>query len=119
MILTSLLIGALGVAVGVGITLYWEKIVQWLNRIWEKLPPKVKDTLQGALAFVKKAVNTAYNIMKYYSYDKKTKQWNETIVTTEVDENEIPEHIRNKVYANRHKEVEITDELQEQLELIN
>ncbi len=114
MILTSILLTAVvGGVIGAGIALYWKKIHQWLKRVLEKLPQKIINTLKGVLSFVKKSVNTAYNIMKYYSYDKYTKQWNETIVTKEVDESEIPEHIRNRVNANLSKEIETTDELQE------
>ncbi len=106
-----------GALLATGIALYWKNISNWLKRIWEKLPRRVKDTLQGALSFVKKAVDTVYNIMKYYSYDEDTKQWNETVVTTEVSENDVPEHIRNRVNANVQREIETTDELQEKLEM--
>lgn len=54
--------------------------------------------------------------MKYYSYNEETKKWNETVVTQEVDESTIPDHIRRKVQSTS-QEVDITDEMEKELSL--
>lgn len=107
-----------GVALaGVTIAVYWKEIGAWLKRIWEKLPPVVKNQLKGALSFVKRIGNTALNIMRYYSYNEETKQWNETVVTTEVDENTVPAKFRNMAGYSQNQEVETTDDLEKELKL--
>lgn len=107
-----------GVALaGVAIAVYWKEINAWLKRIWEKLPPVVKNQLKGALSFVKRIGNTAHNIMKYYSYNEETKKWNETIVTTEVDESTVPAKFRNMAGYSQNQEVETTDDLEKELKL--
>lgn len=110
-----LLLLAGGVALGITVAIYWKNITAWLERIWEKLPPIVKDYLQGALAFVRRIGDTVKNIVKYYSYNEETKKWNETVVTQEVDESTIPESIRKKL--DYSSEVETTDDLQRELKL--
>jgi len=102
---------------GAGVALYWKEIKAWLKRIWDKLPESIKSSLQGALSFAKKVANTCYNIMKYYSYNESNKQWSETVVTTEVSESKIPDHIRSKIKANLNSEIDTTQELQDVLEL--
>lgn len=111
-----LLLLAGGVALGITVAIYWKNIKAWLERIWEKLPPIVKDYLQGALAFVRRIGDTVKNIVKYYSYNEETKKWNETVVTQEVDESTIPDHIRRKVQSTS-QEVDITDEMEKELSL--
>jgi len=108
----------LGVALGAGaiaLTVYWKEVVAWLKRVLEKLPDSVKQNLQGATAFIQKLANTVKNIMNYYSYNEKTEKWTETTVTKEVSENDVPKHIREKMAKT--SKVDITDELQEKLEL--
>lgn len=111
-----LLLLAGGVIIGAAVAIYWKEIAAWLKRIYAKLPPIIKRYLQGALSFVQRIGNTFKNIMKYYSYNEETKKWNETVVTTEVDENTIPDHIRKKVQATQN-EVETTQDLEKELKL--
>lgn len=106
----GLLIG--GAALGIGIALYWKQIKGWLGRVWQALSPLIKEAVQGMVTFVQKLWNTAKNIAKYYSYDQNTKQWHETIVTTEVDESTVPDKIRAKLGYDYGNEVETTDELE-------
>lgn len=111
-----ILLGAAALG-AVALAMYWREIVAWLKRVYEKLPDSVKQNLQGATAFVQKLANTIKNIMNYYSYNEKTEKWTETTVTKEVNENDVPKHIREKMAKNA--KVDITDELQEKLELAN
>lgn len=56
--------------------------------------------------------------MKYYSYSEKTEEWTETTVSSTVkDPNEIPQKFRDLV--KHKKEIDISDDLQEQLKLVN
>lgn len=102
---------------GVAIAVYWKEISAWLKRIWDKLPPAIKNHLKGALSFVQRIGNTARNIMKYYSYNEETKKWNETIVTTEVDESTIPDKFRKMAEYGNSQEVETTDDLEKELQM--
>lgn len=70
-----LLVG--GALIGAGIAIYWKNIAEWLKRIYAKLPPVIKQYLQGALSFAQRIGSTFKNVMKYYSYSKETKKWNE------------------------------------------
>jgi phage-related protein len=111
------LIWLVGVAAigAVALAVYWKEIVEWLKRVYEKLPDSIKQNLQGATAFVHKLGGVIKNIMNYYSYNEKTQKWTETIVSKEVNENDIPKHIREKMAKTA--KVDITDELEEKLEL--
>lgn len=70
-----LLVG--GALIGAGIAIYWKNIAEWLKRIYAKLPPVIKQYLQGALSFAQRIGSTFKNVMKYYSYNEETKKWNE------------------------------------------
>lgn len=105
-----------GVVLGlVAVAAYWKEILAWMKRIWDKLPSSVKDKLQGAVALAKKIGNIFKNIMKYYSFDKNTKKWSETVVTKEVNESDIPKHIRDRLRSEN--EVDISEDLQTKLEM--
>lgn len=109
----------LGVALAAGavaLAVFWKEIVGWIKRVYEKLPASIKQNLQGAVAFVERIAGVIKNIMNYYSYNEETQKWTETTVSREVDESQIPKHIREKVKVNA--KVDITDELQEKLELV-
>lgn len=106
-----------GLVGGAIIATFWKEIVGWIKKVYEKLPPSIKQNLQGAMAFLERIDNVLKNIMNYYSFNEQTQKWTETIVTKEVDDlNSIPEHIRKKLENSR--KVDITDELQEKLELV-
>lgn len=107
-----------GVALaGVAIAVYWKEINAWIKRVWDKLPSAIKNHLKGALSFVQRIGNTARNIMKYYSYNETTKKWNETIVSTEVDESTVPAKFRNMAGYSQNQEVETTNDLEKELQL--
>lgn len=110
----GLIATAIGLAVGVTVAVYWKNIKEWLGRVWQKLPTIVKGYLQGALAFIQRIGSTIKNIMKYYSYNKETKKWNETIVSQKVNESTIPDHIRNRI-KQTNKEIDITHEMEKEL----
>ena len=109
--------GIAAVAGAVVLVAFWKEIVAWVDKVMAKLPPSVRENLQGAVAFVERVAGAIKNLMNYYSYDEQTQKWTETVVSREVDESQIPKHIREKMKAQ--SKVDITDDLQEQLELVN
>ena len=107
-----------GVMGGVAIAVYWKKIIAWIEKVYEKLPSSIQQELQGAMAFLRKIDEIYTNVMKYYSYSEKTEEWTETTVSSTVkDPNEIPQKFRDLV--KHKKEIDISDDLQEQLKLVN
>lgn len=111
----AILLGGVALAAGIAIAIYWKEIGAWLKRIWDKLPASVKQNLKGAVALAKRIGNTFKNIMKYYAYDSNTNKWSETVVTKEVNESDIPKHIRERLHST--EEVDISTDLQEKLEM--
>lgn len=108
----------IGIVGGVVIAVYWKKIIEWIEKVYAKLPSSIQQELQGAMAFIRLVDKVYTNLMKYYSYSEETEEWTETTVTSTVkDPNEIPEKFRAAL--KRKNEVDISDELEEQLKLVN
>jgi len=106
-----------GLVGGVVIAAYWKEIIGWIEKVYAKLPANIQQDLQGAMAFVRKLDNAFTNIMKYYSYSEQTQEWTETTVSKVVDPSSVPDHIRKKMPITG--ELDITDDVQEQLKLVN
>ncbi len=94
---------------------FWKEIRAWLGKVWEKLPPVVKEQLQGAKAYLEKVESTMKNVFYYYSYDKEKQQWTETVVSREVSPQSIPEDILKKM--NDRAKLDITSDVEQQLTL--
>lgn len=109
----GLLIG--GAVLGIALIAFWQEIKDWFIKVWDKLPIEVKEDLKGVLAFAKKVDDLVMSIMKYYSYNAITNQWNETIVSKQITSNDIPEHIRNRL--RQGNEIDITEDLSKELKL--
>ena len=106
----------LGASVIVGATLvakYWRNIVDFLKRVLTKLKQIIKGTIMGSAVFLKRIGDKFQNRTKHYSQNEQGK-WKETIVCYEQDADEIPEKYRE--YAGFDQEVDLTEELQLQLE---
>lgn len=105
----------IGVIVGVAalgiISLYWRSIVEWIQRVWRKVQERVASAVEGVRTFIVKTANGYKNCTKYYSRNKITNEWQETVILKEVDESEIPFSIRRSI-VNRpiNIEVETTNE---------
>lgn len=111
MILTTLLVTA-GVIVGVGLlATFWNDIVGWLKRAVQKVKEIVGFATYGFTVFIRKLREGLKEISKHYS--KVQNKWQETIVTRQIDESEVPEEIRRK--ASMSCDTEITEELEMQL----
>ena len=106
MILTALLWGA-GILAGVGIVAaFWNDIVKFLKKAVEKVRRLVEGVVYGCKVFVKKMREAVKEISRHYS--------KETTVTKVISESEVPPEILERARAN--EELDITDELEMQLE---
>lgn len=112
MILTTLLVAA-GVIAGIGIVAtFWNNIVSFLKAATEKIKKLVAGIVYGCKVFIQKMSEGFKEISRHYS--KVQEHWEETIVTKTVPESEVPPEIRKR--AESYEEVDITDELEMQLE---
>ncbi len=113
--LPVLFLGAAAVGTAIAVAVYWKEIRAWLNRIWEKLPPSIKENLQGAKAFIDKIDNVFKNVMKYYSFNEQTQKWQETVVTKEVNQKDIPKDILEKFQARQKHSLDISTDIEKHL----
>lgn len=112
MILTALLIGT-GLLVGTGLVFaFWNDIVSWLKRAVQKVKEILGVVSYGFRVFVRKMREALIEISKHYSKNKENK-WQETIITKEISESEVPAEIRAK--ARMYEDTDITNELEMQL----
>lgn len=114
--LPLILLGAVALT-GTLIAVYWKKIVKWLKAAYDFLPEDIKKKVKGFITLVKSVGSLFKNIVKYYSYNKDTGKWKQTILTQEVDESEIPAEILAKVKKSPTQEVDTSEELRQKMEL--
>lgn len=111
MILTTLLFGAAVVA-GVGlVALFWNELIDFLKKAVSKVKKMVAGIVYGFKVFVRKIREGVKEISKHYS--KVDNHWEETTVTREIPESEVPPEILKR--ANANTEIDITDELEMEL----
>ncbi len=112
MILTTLLWGAAIVA-GVGIVAaFWNDLVSFLKKAIQKVQQIIAGIVYGCKVFVKKVREGVKEISRHYS--KVDQHWEETTITKVISESEVPPEILER--ANTSVELDITDELELQLE---
>lgn len=104
-----------GAVTGAVVITFWKEIREWFIDVWHKLPSQLRQDLKGVLAFVQKIDNIITAAIKYYSYNKGTNEWNETIVSKIVSTNDIPDHIRRRL--SEGKELDITNDFRKELDL--
>lgn len=112
MILTGLLLGAVALA-GIGIVAaFWNDLVSFLKKAVNKVKQIVNGIVYGCKVFVRKLSEGVKEISRHYS--KVDQHWEETTVTRTINESEVPPEILER--ANRGQDLDITDELEMQLE---
>ncbi len=95
MILGTLILAA-GLLAGASLlAAFWNDITSWLKRAIAKVKQVVNAVVLGAKIFMKKTGEAFKEISKHYS--KKGVKWQETIVTKEISESEVPDEIKEKV----------------------
>jgi hypothetical protein len=95
------------------ISMFWDSMTNWIRYAVSKVQQLIKKAIIGFTVFVQKVRGLVKEISKHYSQNKNGR-WEQTIVTREIDESEIPEEILAKVKRTT-AEVDITHELQLQL----
>lgn len=104
----------LGAAVGVGAVLatFWDEIVDWLKKTIVKVQEAIRRAIIGFTVFLKKVNHFIKEISKHYSKNEQGR-WQETIVTKEVNENDVPPEIRAKLEKiPSSSELDISSEMQ-------
>ncbi|EPH37530.1 hypothetical protein L291_0403 [Acinetobacter guillouiae MSP4-18] len=119
MILGGLEFLLLGALVGGAIIAYWEELVSFAKKVFENLPLVVKNTILGVASYIAR-VKTEFGFklqdkVSFFSKDKQTNEWTETIATKTVNESEVPKEILAKL--RQQQQVETTDELKNILQL--
>lgn len=109
MILIPLLLGAAVVGI---VAAFWKDLVNFLRKAVQKVQQVISGIVYGCRVFVKKIHEGVKEISRHYS--KVDQHWEETTVTRVVSESEVPSEILERARAN--EELDITDELEMQLE---
>ena len=107
MILIPLLIGA----ALVGIAVFWKELISWMQRAINKVKQIISGALEGAKTFIVKMTDGIKNIAKYYSKNQLTNEYEETVTKKVVNENDVPEELRNRISMHINVEVDTTVEL--------
>ena len=102
----------LAAALIVGLAAFWKEIVAWIKKAVEKLKAALGIIVKGTKTFTMKTREGLKNRAKHYNENDITGEWEETVVSTIVDESEVPPEILKKVRIQVIDiEVETTEEL--------
>lgn len=93
---------------------FMENFTGWLLKAIKKVEEHLGLEVEGIKIFLEHVHDMFKEISKHYTVDERG-QWHETTTTREISEDEVPKEILEK--ANNTKDDEITDEIQETLEL--
>lgn len=110
MIFIGLLFGVLALAVAS----FWKDIVTWMKKVVERVKEIIAKAVVGFKIFVTRVAEAIKEVAKNYSQDQQGR-WQETIVTREIPESEVPADILAKVRRS-NVEVDVTKELELKLE---
>lgn len=111
MIPALLLLGAIGV--GAVLATFWDDIVNWLKKAIVKVQEAIRRAIVGFTVFLKKVNSFIKEISKHYSKNEQGR-WEETVVTREVNESEVPAEILAKLEKSnsQSQELDISSEMQ-------
>lgn len=98
----------------------WSRLITQLQRVMEKFAEKMLEilpnsVLRGSTVWIRRLTDKVQKLTKNYTQNKITQQWEETVVTENITEDDIPEEIKNK-YGVEIGEFEISQELELQLD---
>ena len=94
-----------------GILVDWlKKLVDGLRRMFSELKKKIAH---AAGAFIER-VERGLAAIRHKLYYQEQGEWVEETTTRKIQESEIPPNIRRKI---RNRETEVTDEVEEELQL--
>lgn len=117
-----LAVAAIGLLAGVALTAFWSEIKNFIQASVEKIKTVIiPSAIVGFRTYletgsVAAGLYSAYKgIQKFYTRNTQG-QWQETLVTRTIPDNEVPAEIRNKL-KHSHTPVDITDDVQRELKL--
>lgn len=120
---TLLIVGALGALAGAVIHAYWKRIIQWLAKAAEKIKLILKVAVEGSETFIKRIGAGFKNMSENYSKLPGGKWRKDTVIEQNyIDENDVPEEIRNAMLASKGIEgekIEITSYVEKQVMILN
>ncbi len=99
-----------GLAIGgVLVVAFWDEIIDWLNDFIPKVEEAFRDIAHGAQVLGER-IKTNYVAIKHKLFYQENNKWIEKTTTREVEESEVPPHIREKVMKQK-KAADLTGEL--------
>lgn len=104
------LAAAATIAAGVVCGLFWDNILGWIKKTALKIKEKLQKAVYGATILATKIGGVLKKISK--NYVRNGTEWEEYVLTKEIEESEVPDYIRALEEGN---EIDITDELKLQL----
>ena len=94
------------------LTKFFEKALDMMNIVIDKIASKVRGVVLGASHFFRKVGNKYQEGTKNYSLEEELGEWNETTVTKEIELENVPPKYRT---LDNEFEVDDTRELDEAL----
>ena len=111
MIATALILGATLLVGATLIAKYWNRVIDIMKKAIQKIQIMIAGTVMGSTVFIRKLGDMFQNRTKHYSKSYMGK-WEETIVSYEQTEEEIPEEYRVCVHDNHEYDLTMQLELQ-------
>ena len=98
----------------------WASIIERLKFVMQKFSEKMvqllpNSVLRGSTVWIRRLTDKVQKLTKAYTQNQITQQWEETVITENITEDEVPEEIVQK-YGNEIGEFEISRELELQLD---
>lgn len=94
------------------LTKFFQKAIDMMKKVIEKIAAKVRGVILGAAHFFRKVGNKYQEGTKNYSLEEELGEWNETTVTREIELEDVPPKYRT---LDDEFEVDDTRELDEAL----
>lgn len=111
------IIGALLVGGAVVAVTFWDQIKKYLSKALEKVKEILNAAIVGFTAYVKSGLNWMEGLKAAYKFYSRNNQgqWQETVITKTISVEDLPESIKKKLAKSQGKQVEITEELELEL----
>ena len=94
------------------LTRFFQKAIDMMKKVVEKIAAKVRGVILGAAHFFRKVGNKFQEGTKNYSLEEELSEWNETTVTREIKFDDVPPKYKT---LDDEFEVDDTRELDEAL----
>lgn len=87
---------------------FFERILNMLRKIVQKLEEKLKDAIQGSTVFIEKKINGCQVRTKNFTRDKEKHCWKEVVVEYTQSEKEVPPEYKQRYDAG--EVIDITED---------